>query len=446
MPDVLELTAPTESIRMSDFYKPWPHQRRFHEMRAKNRLQIGSFGSGKSRPLLMEAVRYCLNFPGINAIIMRKTMPDLKRTVIDKFEQDVPRSAYEKGSQEKGTFNRSDHIVYWPPVLCPELNPDTLEPLVDENDEQKTTWRQSKLYFAACESEKDVGKYLSTEFAFVGFEELGEFPYVIVDAMSNRNRCAIPGVRPTLGAATNPMGLGWSWIKKLYIDKKPCAGMDPTLYDPNDYGFVHSTIDENPILFRDKEYIRSLEKSPLRDKIRWGKLDSTTGQYYDNWDETRHVRPAKDFIFEPWQPVWIGHDYGFGHFAAIIFMTKATLKPRFEKDKSKIVNVVIREIILEQQTPEEQTAALIASIPRDEHGGYLESIESIHFSWERFNRTVSNRTVADEVTALLSVAGLPPVQRSNNDRIAGWAKIYSLLDSDDLFILQSDGLHRGAPQ
>ena len=47
---------------------------------------------------------------------------------------------------------------------------------------------------------------------------------------------------------------------------------------------------------------------------------------------------------------------------------------------------------------------------------------------------------------MLQSAGLPPVTRSNNDRIAGWTKIYSMLDSDDFFIVQADGLHRGAPQ
>jgi phage terminase large subunit len=303
---------PGEEVKISDFYSPWPKQQAFHSMKAKHRLQIGGFGSAKSRALLMEAVITCLEYPGINAIILRKTMPDLKRTVIDKFEADVPRYVYEKGSQEKGTFNKSDHIVYLPPVMVIDSDPETLKVKLNPTyGEPLMVWRQSKLYFAACETERDIGKYLSTEFAFVGFEELGEFPYIIYDAMEGRNRTPIPGCTPRMGAATNPMGIGWSWIKKVFIEKLPCQGMDPESYDPSDYSFVHSTIEDNPLLWRDKKYVQSLEKSPLRQKIRWGKLDSTTGQYFDNWDVSRHVRPANDFIFEAWQPVWAGWDYGF---------------------------------------------------------------------------------------------------------------------------------------
>jgi len=440
-----------EQIRISDFYSPWQKQVRFHLTDCKHRLQIGGFGSAKSRALLMEAVIYCLEYPGVNCIILRRTMPDLKRTVIDKFENDVPKGVYERGSQEKGTFNKSDHIVYFPPQHVIDVDPITLKTKTNPTSgEPLRIWRQSKLYFAACDTEKDVGKYLSTEFAFIGFEELGEFPYAIYDALEQRNRCTIPGVVPRMGAATNPMGVGWSWIKKLWIDKKPCAGMDPKKYKPQDYFYIHSTVDDNPILSRDKAYVEGLEKSPLRDRIRWGKLDAATGQYFDNWDVNRHVRPASDFIFEPWRPVWIGYDYGFGHWAAMIFLTKAILKPRWTGDEPKIVNVAIREIFLQEKTPEEQIKALIASIPRsrDADGydvGYAEQIESIHFSWERFNRTTSNRTVADEVTDMLQAAGLPPVTRSNNDRIAAWTKIYSMLDADEFFVLQADGLNRGCP-
>lgn len=382
-------------------------------------MQVGGFGSAKSRALLMEAVMHCQEFPGSNSIILRKTMPDLKRTVIDKFESDIPKKLYERGSQERGTFNKSDHIVYWPPVHG----------------------KQSKLYFAACERIADVGKYLSTEFVFIGFEELGEFPYLIYDAMENRNRCTIPGARPCMAAATNPMGIGWSWIKRLWVDHLPAHGMDPDKYNPEDYWYIHSTVDDNPILNQDLAYINSLEKSPLRDKIRWGRLDTVSGQYFANFEPKRHVLPKEAFIFESWQPVWIGWDYGFGHFAVITFWTKAVLKPRFEGEKPRIVNVTLKELILQEKTPEQQTAALISTIPRtyDENGvetGYAWDIDSVHFSWERFNRTTSNRTVADEVGDILASAGLPRPTRSNNDRVAGWTKMYSMLEMDEWFLIE----------
>lgn len=446
----LEEVNPRRSLKISDFYKPWPKQARFHALRTKHRLQVGGFGSGKSRPLLMEAIMHCVEYPGTNSIILRKTIPDLKRTVIDKFEADVPKAMYEYGCQELGTFNKSDHIVYFPPVK----DLDALgNPIIDQVTGLPKTL-QSKLYFAACDRIEDVGKYLSTEFVFVGFEELGEFPYLIYDAMEGRNRCAIPNSRPCMAAATNPMGIGWGWIKKLWIDQKPVYGMDPEKYNQRDYAYVHSTVDDNPILIKDKKYVESLEKSPLREKIRYGNIETVSGQYFANFVEHLYVRPRSDFIFENFQPVWVGWDYGFGHFAVINFMTKAILKelpPEALKNVSleealfrkapRLVNVTIEEIVLHEHTPKQQTEALIMSIPRlkDEEGhdaGYAWDIDSIHFSWERFNRTVENRTVADEVGDYLAAAGLPRPTRSNNDRIAGWTKMYEMLDIGEWFFLQ----------
>lgn len=767
---------PANELRITDFYVPWDKQALFHSMPEKHRLMVGGFGSGKSRPLLMEAIFHCIEYPGSNSILMRKTMPDLKRTCIDKFLSDVPKALYERGSQERGTFNKSDHIVYFPPV----------------------NGKQSKLYFAACERVEDVGKYLSTEFVFIGFEELGEFPYLIYDAMEGRNRCTVPGARPCMAAATNPLGIGWcvpygdvltpqgwrdirsfrigedvytvtpdlrllptivaqvhqqfyegpmaetysrglhitctpdhaimrrtetknrngrqyhgailtawkdlrsearlarsvkwtgtpidifhvppvksrkrrlqqpeslpgkqfcsllgwylsegnlqdkwhfqlsqsafhkkeiehihkalegfslqkwqgknlcvcaldwatyfrqfgkardkfipefvknasceeleclfealvmgdghsesatsgqyyttskrladdvcevafklgyivhlscrlrltnpklepegtlaycvnfkktkdgcsmirdrgpaksdssyvpfkgnvyclgiqethsfvirqkgsvwisgnSWIKKLWKDKEPVYGMNPEKYNPNDYGMIHSTVHDNPILSQDEAYLNSLQKSPLRDKIYLGNLDSVTGQYFANWDPQRHIRPKEHFIFQPWQPVWVGWDYGFKHWACITFWTKAILKAITEEEKKyaslgeillrekpRVVNVTIRELILHETTPENQAKALISSIPRslDENGhdaGYAEDIDSIHFSWERFNPTVSNRTIADDVGDILAEAGLPRPQRGNTDRVAAWTKMYSMLDTDDWFLLR----------
>lgn len=420
------------AFRLSDAYTPWAHQIEFHSSGAKYRLMVGSFGSGKSKPLLWEAVMHCLEHPGVNAIILRKTMPDLKRTVIDKFKTDIPREIYDR-------YHETDHIVYFKKVA----KRDSAGELVRDS-KGDVEYLQSKLFFAACEKEKDIGNFLSTEYVFIGFEELGEFPFFIWDALAGRNRCTIPGTRPCMAAATNPMGIGWSWIKKIFCDHKPFAGMNKEAYRPSDYEFFHSTIDQNPILIKDKEYIRTLEASPNRDRIRWGALDAVSGQYFENWDPQRHVRPRSDFIFESWQPTWIGWDYGFSHWACMVWMTKAILRPRFLSDKPKLVNVVTRCRFMQNHTPEDQTKALIGSIPprmkegTDEQVGFLEDTNAIYFSWERFNRTTSTHTVAMEVSDILQAANLPSVSRSNTDRVAGWTKIYSLLDTDDLFVLEDN--------
>ena len=450
-----------DSIKLTDFYKPWPKQVWFHSCTAKYRLMVGSFGSGKSRPLLMEGIAHGVEVPGSNSIILRKTIPDLKRTVIDKFLSDIPKSLYERGSQEKGTYNQSDHILYFPPV--PQFNADG-SPKIGPGGKQESL--QSKLFFAACERIEDVSKFLSTEFVFIGFEELGEFPFPIWSAFEGRCRCPIPGSRPCMAGATNPMGIGWGWIRRLWIEKKPVKGMDETKFNPAQYAYIHSTVDDNPIYSKDQEYVETLEKSPNADRIRYGKLDVISGQYFRNWEPVRHERAADHFQFDPWNPVWVGWDYGFGHYAVIIFFTKANMNPRFEGEMPKLVNVAIGELILHEKTPEEQAGALVAHLPRigqiinmkrvqNKNPFFYEPeeqqtdqmlpapLESIHFSWERFIKNMKNtkgekRSVADEVGDILATNGIVRPVRSNTDRVAGWTKIYSMLEYDEFFVLQSE--------
>jgi len=476
MPTVEQPQYPPDAYLISKVYKPWSlpdaPQSEFHSSSAKYRLQVGSYGSGKSRPLLWEGIFHAIEFPGSDNTIVRKTMPDLKRTVIDKFETDVPRELYD-------SFNKTENIVYFHPVIRRRIEVDLVNggsrwqktsdatqcfvlsggkdcfaqdlpeqqhcPYCADFQRVRSTYR-----FGACETDKDIGKFLSTEYLYIAFEELGEFPFSIWDAFAGRNRCTIPGCRPCMAGATNPMGIGWGWIKKVFVDHIPAHGMDAKKFNPADYAYFHSTVDQNPIYRNDREYLETLEKSPNAARIRWGKLDAVSGNYFDNFHPDIHVRDADYFVFQTWQPVWIGWDYGFGHYATITFWTKAIRKPRWEGDKPKVVNVCIRELIMQRTTPEDQTKALIAAIPRsvDDRGidrGFAWNIESIHFSWERFNATVSNRTVADEVNEILQNAGLPIVQRSNTDRIAGWTKMYSLFDTEDMYLLKSDGQHRGCP-
>jgi len=455
--------APHEQLAVSSYYAPWAHQKAFHYSRAKYKLQVGSFGSGKSRPLLMEAIMHAQQWPGSNSILLRKTIPDLKRTVIDKFLADVPKGVYERGSQERGTYNQSDHICFLPPILQFDAKG---EPVIGPDGEQG--YRQSKIYFAACERVEDVGKFLSTEFLFIGFEELGEFPFEIWAAFAGRNRCPLPGARPIMAGSTNPMGIGWPWIKKLFVERKPWYGMDPAKYDPQQYWFIHSTVDQNPIYSEDKEYIATLEANPLRDKIRWGRLDSVTGQYFDIWDPANYVLPESAFAFEPWNPVWVGWDYGFGHFATITFWTKAMLKPRLPTHQPRLVNVCIGEMALHEKTIEEQAQEFLAMLPfigkiidmkrleepRSGNDAFESDardelipapISSIHFSWERFIKTTKKagvkRSIADDLGDVLALNNIIRPMRSNTDRVAGWTKIYSLLSMNELYLLEGKCQH-----
>jgi hypothetical protein len=412
-------TGPPQ-FRISDHYRPWPKQpgretapqEDFHKSGARYRLEVGGYGSGKSLAMLWEAFIHGLEYPGSNSLILRKTIPDLKRTVVDKLLAVIPREAYD-------TYNHTDHILYHHP--------------------DPKTGAQSKLYLSACERDADVGKFLSTEYVFIGFEELGEFSFAVWDALCGRNRCPIPGSRPCMVGVTNPMGIGWGWIKKLWVDKKPFIGMDPEMYNAADYEYFHSTVLDNPTYANNREYIQTLKASPKRGIIFEGRLDTVSGQYFENWDASRHIKFKEELIFQEWQPTWIGWDYGFGHYACITVFTKALYKDSARLNEHgqptlRTVNVTIGELYLHKNTPKEQAEALIAMVGGLRAQKLAMNIEQIHFSWERFIKTQGDFTIADEVGDILAAAGLPRPTRSNTDRVAGWQKMYDLLDTDDWFI------------
>jgi hypothetical protein len=468
--------VPTEIVeapqfRISDHYAPLQKQLTFHTSPAKNRIQIGGFGSGKSKPLLWEGVFHCLEYPGTESIILRTKFVDLELTVINKFKSQIPHEIYDRYDEEERVvyFHRQRRRRYNEDGWVHRTKLKGCIKRVKEADcfDQRLTYTsqceycqefeivQSKLHFGACNLDKDVNKYLSTEFVYIGFEEMGEFTFTIFDALCNRNRCTYPGSRPCVAGATNPMGRGWPFIKKLFIDKKPLREMDAEHYSPDDYFYIHSTVEDNPYQFKDKEYVKKLLASPNRQKVYYGDIKTVSGNYFGEvFDPERHIQPRSAFKFLNFQSFVIGWDYGFGHYAVILWLTKAILHPQEKWGwlKPRTVNVFTRELVLREKEPKDQVDALISAIPveRDPSGeiiGFAEQVDSIHFSWERFNRTTSQYTVAQEVTDLLGTRNLPAVTSSNHvERVAGWTKMHSAFDQDELFLLAVEqGTNQGCP-
>lgn len=407
-------------LRISDFYTPRPVQRAFHESGAKYRAQIGGFGSGKSRCLLMEAIVHCLTVPGCNCLIIRRTHRDLQKTIINLLLN--PTEAGLGISLEKldAKFNKAEYVAYF----------------------NHGNGVQSKLFFGYCDEGKDVNQYLSTEYLFIGVEEAGEFPFPVWTALMGRNRCPIKTdifgrtIRPTMGLATNPFGIGYGWIKKLFVQKEAVGGM--TNYDPAEYFMVHSTLYDNPTYANDTDYIASLESLPEAEKRKklYGDLETVSGQYYINFCDDpalpgSHVVQDEKIQFHPWHPRWVGQDYGFagpesyGSANVVLWCAKADVE-RF--GQSKTVNVVYREMVTWGQTEKQIAEAVRQKMTPGEQ------ITNIFFSHEQFARKSSHRTVADQYGDELVKLNLPRPLRSDTDREGGFKLIYNLFESGDLVV------------
>jgi hypothetical protein len=264
-------------------YAPFAKQCDFHKSPAKYRLFGGAAGPGKSMALLMEAVVQANDNMGSNTLLLRRTFPELEQSLLLYFRKEIPRELY-------SSFNDSKHVVTW-------LNGSTTR-------------------FGYCAAENDVYQYQGAEFLFIGIDELTLFTLRQWQFLTSRNRCPIAKTFPNMAGATNPGNIGHAWVKSLWIDKQPASGMEnPECYDPADYDFISARVHDNPIYAADQNYLKTLAALPshLRRAFLDGDWEVFAGQYFDNFDVTRHIARAETVDWKPWWPRWISIDWGFEH-------------------------------------------------------------------------------------------------------------------------------------
>lgn len=179
---------PKKQVKLSDYYKPYPAQQRFHESGAVYRLFGGAKGPGKSFALLWEAIATCRRIPGCNVLCIRRTFPNLEKGLIRHFELYVNSEIY--GGLRN--YNKSKHVVTFP--------------------------NGSKLFFGCAQHEKDILAYNGNEFAAIFIDESTEFTYFQFQFLIAQLRCPQdPNFTPFMALGTNPTGVGHDWHKALFI-------------------------------------------------------------------------------------------------------------------------------------------------------------------------------------------------------------------------------------
>ena len=391
-----ELNLDTESV-----YKPWPKQEAFHGSGARYRLFGGAQGPGKSLALLWEAIFHCLEYPGSNSLLLRRTYQELDANLIDHFRKHVLGKCPQIIGGVKN-FNQGARTVRFP--------------------------NGSVLKFGYCEAFKDVYQYDGGEYVFIGFDELTQFPFRIWEHLRLRNRTPVEGARPCMAGATNPGGDNCEWVKALWIDKKPFPGMKDYQYDRGDYEFIPATVWDNPIYANSAEYIKNLEQmSPaLRAQRLEGRWDKFEGQFFTNFDPVRHVWDTKmnPFVIPYWWPKWVGIDWGFAHHTAVYWHARG--KVNIDGEDRTIV-LTYREMV-EQERTAEQLGELIGGRTGDE------KLAAIYLSPDAFARKETYRTIAQQMSEALIKRGLPGCAAADNDRVGGWNLMYQLLEMDQWMI------------
>jgi hypothetical protein len=410
---VLEFPAPESSpqaaeieptVRISDYYTPFPKQQEFHDCRAKYRLFGGAAGPGKTMALLWEAIGQAVATDNVDTLLLRRTFPELEASLITYFRRDVPRDLYR-------SYDESKHIVTW--------------------------HNGSTTRFGYSASENDIYQYQGAEFLFIGIDELTLFTLGQWQFLTSRNRCAIPGTSPKMAGATNPGNIGHAWVKALWVDQRPAPGMDrPGQYDPGDYAFIRATIADNPIYKDDADYLKTLNALPrhMRQAFLEGDWNVFAGQYFDLFDVRRHTARAELLGLEPWWPRWISIDWGFEHPSAVYWHASGPggrVVTYREYVRNHLSPGMLAQAIVERTFSSAKSAmsshGLLAPEDRSigQPGG--EKIAAVYLSPDAFAHHTSELTIAEQLGEVLAQNGLPRPIPADDDRIGGWMFIYQML-------------------
>jgi PBSX family phage terminase large subunit len=224
----------------------------------------GGRGSGKSKAIRYDAYSRCLAVPRFRALIVRRSMPELKQSHL----VEVPFEIEQLGLAESA-WHRTDFVIRFP--------------------------NGSTLRFGHVEDDATLAKYLSSEYEAIYFDELATFTLRQFQFLCSSLRSPIKGYRPIARAGTNPIGPGATWVKTWFLDKNPTSAEAPD-YDPDDYETVHSTLEDNPYIDREA-YAKTLSNLPS-DALRRALLHGewvVEGQFFSEW--------APVFDGEPWHVI-----------------------------------------------------------------------------------------------------------------------------------------------
>ena len=366
------------TLRFSDYYKPQFKQKLFHNSKARYPLMEGGRGGGKSLALLWEAIYQCVIVEKCNCLLLRRTLSAAEKGGIeDHFIKYIPRKLYKNwnGSKHCATFHNG-----------------------------------SQLFFGYIEGDQDLGQYQSAEFLFIGFDEITQFTYSQWDYMKGSNRCPVKfdcygkPTQPRMAGATNPNGKGSGWVKALWITHKPPAGEMMLNYRAEDYESIHSTYEDNSVYANDKDYIEgltSISDTALREAWIPGNWDILAGQYFQQWDEKRHVKSFGEIEFEDWQERWIGIDWGYTHACAVGWFTRAKIANQISSELPKRdVIVCYRELIV-RKTNEE---VLAQKDWRCQFHGTEKKKESLEYFCRRNGLTELTRNTPLQIGSAMSFA------------------------------------------
>lgn len=403
-------------------YEPQPRQALLHNTTANQILYGGQAGGGKSHALRWDAIDFCINCPGLNAVLFRRTMPQLERNHVAEIRK-LPKAL--------GEYNETKKVFNF-------IN-------------------GSSIVFKHLEHENDVDDIQGWEIHWAGVDEAGQCTEYQLEYIKSRIRIPdslkekwrglgkSPYVDrlPRLALSANPGGVSHHYLKERYIDPAPpeelfCDHFTRDEEDPDDKGavtvFIPSTLADNKYL--GKEYRRQFSGLPEWQKkmLRDGDWDVVAGAYFDCWAEFSRNNIIKPFSIPDYWTKFRALDWGFATPFDVLWLAVSDGSPidtkHGEVSFPKDALIVYRE----WYGSEKGNKGLRMPAENVAKGILERESEKVKYGvadpamW----RTDSGPSAAEKMRREGVIFG-----RADNQREAGWLELYTRMVNDGLYIFDT---------
>lgn len=343
---------------------PNEKQKQFFESKAKYTAYGGARGGGKSWAMRVKLVLLAAKYPGINILLLRRTLGELRENHIIPLRKLLGSSVVYRESTREFMFPNS-----------------------------------SRIRLGYCEAESDVLQYQGQSYDVIGMEEATHFTFFQFQCLTECNRssgmtdCTF---KPRMYLTCNPGGVGNDWVKRLFVDR-----IYKKSENPENYKFIKSLVYDNDFLMaRDPDYVKALEALPeVRKKaMLYGDWNAFEGVFFPEFDEDKHVSDGFDIPNS-----WIRFralDYGLD-MTACLWIAVSPEKRIF----------VYRELYESGLILSEAAAKIIKMTGTDERIRYTVASPDL---WNR--RQESGKSGFD----IMCESGLKGLRRADNSRITGW--------------------------
>lgn len=350
---------------------PNPRQQEFFRARARFIAYGGARGGGKSWALRRKLVAMCLRYEGIRCLLIRRSVAELKANHVLPF------------LKEYGTF-----LSY------------------SESEKALILPKGSRIDLGYCDCDRDVLRYQGQEYDVIAIDEATQLSEYQFSAL----KACLRGTKPIprrMYLTCNPGGIGHSWVKRIFIDRRFRNGENP-----NDYTFISASVyDNRALLENDPDYLHTLESLPERLRNAWlyGRWDVFEGQFFPEFDSAVHVCPPNQIPKR--LTYFTAMDYGLDMLAVLLMGV----------DSEKNL-YVLRERYAPDLTLSE-AAAFVAELCRGT------PVEFAVASPDLWNRRQDSGKSGFEI--MQGQSGMPPMLPADSRRIPGWRMLRDYLSRDN---------------